>query len=470
MIAPGERVLVAVSGGKDSLAVWDILLELGYEADGLYLGLGIGDYSDASGELRPRPSPTARGVTLIEVDLPARLRLRHPDRGPRRQAGAVLGVRAVEAPPVRPGRPRRRLRRRGHRPQPRRRGGRAVRQRAALADRVPRPPAARCCRPATASPARSSRSCAWASGRRRPTASSGASTTSSRSARWPPATSTSATRRRSTPSRPRRPAPSTTSTSASSPGPRSTSGPRPRPSRPTCSPARRCGAPTTGRGLRVLPPGRAGRRPPPRAGPGARSSRRPRSTARSRRARSVRVSRPLAAGERVLLIDSKKRRYLVTLEAGGEFHSHAGFVPHDDIIGRAEGMLGPVDPRTRRYRRLRPTLADFVLKMPRGAQVIYPKDLGPILMLADIFPGRPGARVGRRVGRAVDDDAAGRRRRSPATSCARTSPPGPRPTSSVPRRRGARRATRSRCATATRASTRPTSTASCSTCPSRGRS
>ena len=48
MLAPGERVLVAVSGGKDSLALWDILVRLGYEADGLYLGLGIGEYSDES--------------------------------------------------------------------------------------------------------------------------------------------------------------------------------------------------------------------------------------------------------------------------------------------------------------------------------------------------------------------------------------------------------------------------------------
>ena len=43
-------MLVAVSGGKDSLAVWDMLIDLGYEADGLYIGLGIGDYSDVSGE------------------------------------------------------------------------------------------------------------------------------------------------------------------------------------------------------------------------------------------------------------------------------------------------------------------------------------------------------------------------------------------------------------------------------------
>lgn len=68
MIGAGERVLVAVSGGKDSLAVWDLLLALGYEADGLYLGLGIGEYSDASGDYA-RAFAEERGLRLRVLDL-----------------------------------------------------------------------------------------------------------------------------------------------------------------------------------------------------------------------------------------------------------------------------------------------------------------------------------------------------------------------------------------------------------------
>jgi uncharacterized protein (TIGR00269 family) len=68
MLGPDDRVLVAVSGGKDSLAVWDILLELGYRADGLYIGLGIGDYSDVSGEYT-RSFADERGLTLHTIDL-----------------------------------------------------------------------------------------------------------------------------------------------------------------------------------------------------------------------------------------------------------------------------------------------------------------------------------------------------------------------------------------------------------------
>jgi uncharacterized protein (TIGR00269 family) len=69
MLTRDERALVAVSGGKDSLAIWDILLDLGYQADGLYLGLGIGDYSDESGRMA-QAYADRRGVELIRIDLP----------------------------------------------------------------------------------------------------------------------------------------------------------------------------------------------------------------------------------------------------------------------------------------------------------------------------------------------------------------------------------------------------------------
>jgi tRNA (adenine57-N1/adenine58-N1)-methyltransferase len=98
------------------------------------------------------------------------------------------------------------------------------------------------------------------------------------------------------------------------------------------------------------------------------------------------VARAFDAGDRVLLVDSKRRRHMITLAVGGEFHTHAGVLPHESIIGEPEG----VTVRTTLGSRLvavRPTLSDYVLEMPRGAQVIYPKDLGPILMLADVFPG-----------------------------------------------------------------------------------
>lgn len=98
------------------------------------------------------------------------------------------------------------------------------------------------------------------------------------------------------------------------------------------------------------------------------------------------MSAPLAAGEQVLLIDTKKRRYLLTLTEGKEFHSHSGIVSHDAIIGSPEGTAFR-STHGMTYTAIRPTLADFILKMPRGAQVIYPKDIGPILMLADIHPG-----------------------------------------------------------------------------------
>ncbi|MBW3536618.1 MAG: tRNA (adenine-N1)-methyltransferase [Actinobacteria bacterium] len=92
------------------------------------------------------------------------------------------------------------------------------------------------------------------------------------------------------------------------------------------------------------------------------------------------------AGERVLLIDRRRRRYLVRLEEGQKFHTHAGTVDHAELIGRTPGSVA-TSASGARFVALRPTLADLVVDMPRGAQVIYPKDLGALMMLADIFPG-----------------------------------------------------------------------------------
>ena len=98
------------------------------------------------------------------------------------------------------------------------------------------------------------------------------------------------------------------------------------------------------------------------------------------------MPRPLEVGEKVILVDSKGRQYLVELVDGGEFHTHTGIVPHADLVGGEEGRTVRSSAGAR-YTVMRPTLTDFVLRMPRGAQVIYPKDLGPILLLADISPG-----------------------------------------------------------------------------------
>ena len=98
------------------------------------------------------------------------------------------------------------------------------------------------------------------------------------------------------------------------------------------------------------------------------------------------ITGPLEAGDLVLLVDHKQRRYLVRLETGGEFQTHAGVVPHEDLLGQDEGF-GVASTRGQKFKAYRPTLSDYILAMPRGAQVIYPKDIGPILMLADIGPG-----------------------------------------------------------------------------------
>jgi tRNA (adenine57-N1/adenine58-N1)-methyltransferase len=98
------------------------------------------------------------------------------------------------------------------------------------------------------------------------------------------------------------------------------------------------------------------------------------------------MNRPFDYGDKVLMLDNKQRRYLITLAEAAEFHTHAGLIPHAEIVGKPEGITMK-STRGASYIILRPTLEDFVLEMPRGAQVIYPKDLGPICMLADIGPG-----------------------------------------------------------------------------------
>jgi tRNA (adenine57-N1/adenine58-N1)-methyltransferase catalytic subunit len=95
---------------------------------------------------------------------------------------------------------------------------------------------------------------------------------------------------------------------------------------------------------------------------------------------------PFESRERVLLLDAKGRRYLVRLQEGGTFHFHGGAVRHDDLLGKQEGVV--VSSGTgASLAAYRPRLADFILKMPRGAQVVYPKDIGAILVFADVFPG-----------------------------------------------------------------------------------
>lgn len=95
---------------------------------------------------------------------------------------------------------------------------------------------------------------------------------------------------------------------------------------------------------------------------------------------------PLTVGDAVLLVDRKRRSYLVWLKEGAVRDLRGGAVAHDHLIGRDDGMIVETS-RGERLIAIRPTLADYILAMPRGAQVIYPKDLALIVMLADIFPG-----------------------------------------------------------------------------------
>jgi tRNA (adenine57-N1/adenine58-N1)-methyltransferase len=93
-----------------------------------------------------------------------------------------------------------------------------------------------------------------------------------------------------------------------------------------------------------------------------------------------------AAGDRVQLTDPKGRLHTVTLEPGKQFHTHRGAIEHDAMIGAPDGSVVTATSGTA-YLALRPLLADYMLSMPRGAAVIYPKDAAQIVMLGDIYPG-----------------------------------------------------------------------------------
>jgi tRNA (adenine57-N1/adenine58-N1)-methyltransferase len=95
---------------------------------------------------------------------------------------------------------------------------------------------------------------------------------------------------------------------------------------------------------------------------------------------------PFVVGDSVQLTDPKDRKHTLLLEVGKQFHTHRGAIEHDDLIGAPEGSVVSSTGGTT-YLALRPLLQDFVLSMPRGATVVYPKDSAAIVGYADIFPG-----------------------------------------------------------------------------------
>ncbi|MGJ6124508.1 tRNA (adenine-N1)-methyltransferase [Mycolicibacterium sp. Y3] len=98
------------------------------------------------------------------------------------------------------------------------------------------------------------------------------------------------------------------------------------------------------------------------------------------------ITGPFVVGDRVQLTDPKGRHYTMVLAPGAEFHTHRGALAHDDVIGQPEGSVVK-SANGDAFLALRPLLIDYVLSMPRGAQVIYPKDAAQIVHEGDIFPG-----------------------------------------------------------------------------------
>lgn len=99
-----------------------------------------------------------------------------------------------------------------------------------------------------------------------------------------------------------------------------------------------------------------------------------------------RPSGPFRIGDRVQLTGPKGRLHTITLREGGELHTHHGVLRHEAIVGLPDGSV-VVNSGEHEYLALRPLLRDFVMSMPRGAAIVYPKDAAQILASADIFPG-----------------------------------------------------------------------------------
>lgn len=95
---------------------------------------------------------------------------------------------------------------------------------------------------------------------------------------------------------------------------------------------------------------------------------------------------PFRVSDRVQLTDPKGRMHTITLAEGKEFHTHRGFIRHNDLVGVPDGstITNTVGVE---YLAIRPLLSDYVMSMPRGAAVVYPKDAGQIVQMGDIFPG-----------------------------------------------------------------------------------
>ena len=100
----------------------------------------------------------------------------------------------------------------------------------------------------------------------------------------------------------------------------------------------------------------------------------------------MRAMSQLANGDRIHLVDQKKRQYALTLKAGETYQFSGQKIAHDALIGRPDGSIVTLSGG-KRMMALKPTFGDYVLKMPRGAQVLYPKDLAIIPMWADVYPG-----------------------------------------------------------------------------------